>query len=785
MTAVHAFDHAEVVAGQGTVGLEIARQAPEAKLVVVPLGGGGLASGIGLAVAEWLPGRPRGRRAGGGVRALHRLARGPPADRRALGQHDLRRDRGQAAGRLHAAAGRALRGRGRHGLRRRGGRGDGDAARAHQAGGRGRGRGGRRGADAGARGGAGRRRGLRRALGRQRRRLAAVRVHPPGRDRRRPADGAVHGRARPPGRAGGAAAAWSPSTAATSSTSSTCATGSTCTCARPPSSWCSRRAARTPTRRSSTRPGPRASDAVERERPSGEALALGRQPPGPAGARSARRSPRRSSSLSSISAAGAMPSTWAGRRAPAIATCTPGCASTHATASCGERVPALLGELARARSTASRLRSQRLAREGLVAAPPVVLGERRRVEPAAQQPVGERPVDEHADVLLAAPGQHVLLDGAVEQVVGRLVGLDLDRARQLLHLAGLKFDTPTWRILPSSTSCFERGAGLLERRRRGRASAPGRGRSPRRPGARGSPRPPRAGTRGSRRAPRRRPPGAGRPWWRRSRRRGGCRPRAPRPAAASDSPKPYAWAVSKKVTPSSSAVAHGGDRLVALDRAPVAAELPGAEADARDLQPALAQLDVFHLVCLPAMSRSSPCGLSCGADADRSRSGRGARRRGAGGGAREHADQPRPAAPAQPRRGARGRGRGTRGGRRARHDRRRGRPGAHRTGRAPGWRRSRRRRRGQVRRARPRAGGRARRGRGDHRGRDGASGGARRDRAVRHRRARRGAPRRARDVGRVGRPGRRSRGSGSPSSAPGSSRSWTWPRRSSAWRPWE
>jgi threonine dehydratase len=56
LTAVHAFDHAEVVAGQGTVGLEIARQAPDVKLVVVPLGGGGLASGIAIAVAEWLPG---------------------------------------------------------------------------------------------------------------------------------------------------------------------------------------------------------------------------------------------------------------------------------------------------------------------------------------------------------------------------------------------------------------------------------------------------------------------------------------------------------------------------------------------------------------------------------------------------------------------------------------------------------------------------------------------------------------------------------------------------------
>jgi threonine dehydratase len=55
MTVVHAFDTPDVVAGQGTVGLEISRQAPDVRLVVVPLGGGGLASGIGGAVAEWLP----------------------------------------------------------------------------------------------------------------------------------------------------------------------------------------------------------------------------------------------------------------------------------------------------------------------------------------------------------------------------------------------------------------------------------------------------------------------------------------------------------------------------------------------------------------------------------------------------------------------------------------------------------------------------------------------------------------------------------------------------------
>jgi threonine dehydratase len=55
LTPVHAFDSARVVAGQGTVGLELARQASDVRLVVVPLGGGGLASGVALAVSELLP----------------------------------------------------------------------------------------------------------------------------------------------------------------------------------------------------------------------------------------------------------------------------------------------------------------------------------------------------------------------------------------------------------------------------------------------------------------------------------------------------------------------------------------------------------------------------------------------------------------------------------------------------------------------------------------------------------------------------------------------------------
>ncbi|HYP47035.1 MAG TPA: threonine ammonia-lyase [Thermoleophilaceae bacterium] len=55
MTMVPAFDAAEIVAGQGTAGLELSRQGPEVRVVVVPLGGGGLASGIAIAVASCLP----------------------------------------------------------------------------------------------------------------------------------------------------------------------------------------------------------------------------------------------------------------------------------------------------------------------------------------------------------------------------------------------------------------------------------------------------------------------------------------------------------------------------------------------------------------------------------------------------------------------------------------------------------------------------------------------------------------------------------------------------------
>jgi len=52
---VHPFDDEQVIAGQGTLGLEILEQAPEAEILVVPIGGGGLISGIAAAVKETRP----------------------------------------------------------------------------------------------------------------------------------------------------------------------------------------------------------------------------------------------------------------------------------------------------------------------------------------------------------------------------------------------------------------------------------------------------------------------------------------------------------------------------------------------------------------------------------------------------------------------------------------------------------------------------------------------------------------------------------------------------------
>lgn len=54
-TFVHPFDDENVIAGQGTIGLEIANELPEADAVIVPIGGGGLISGVAYALKSIRP----------------------------------------------------------------------------------------------------------------------------------------------------------------------------------------------------------------------------------------------------------------------------------------------------------------------------------------------------------------------------------------------------------------------------------------------------------------------------------------------------------------------------------------------------------------------------------------------------------------------------------------------------------------------------------------------------------------------------------------------------------
>lgn len=55
MVFIHPFDDEDVIAGQGTIGLEILRQLPDAEAVFVPVGGGGLVSGVAYAVKALRP----------------------------------------------------------------------------------------------------------------------------------------------------------------------------------------------------------------------------------------------------------------------------------------------------------------------------------------------------------------------------------------------------------------------------------------------------------------------------------------------------------------------------------------------------------------------------------------------------------------------------------------------------------------------------------------------------------------------------------------------------------
>ena len=55
MTFIHPYDDEQVIAGQGTIGLEILDQLPDVDAVVVPVGGGGLISGVAFAIKSLRP----------------------------------------------------------------------------------------------------------------------------------------------------------------------------------------------------------------------------------------------------------------------------------------------------------------------------------------------------------------------------------------------------------------------------------------------------------------------------------------------------------------------------------------------------------------------------------------------------------------------------------------------------------------------------------------------------------------------------------------------------------
>ena len=108
MAFVHPFEDRDVIAGQGTLGLELLEQVPHLARVIVPVGGGGLISGIAIAVKS-----ARKEIEVAGVQVASCAPMPALACRRAtgaghLGADDRRRDRGQAPGRAHVVADRPL-----------------------------------------------------------------------------------------------------------------------------------------------------------------------------------------------------------------------------------------------------------------------------------------------------------------------------------------------------------------------------------------------------------------------------------------------------------------------------------------------------------------------------------------------------------------------------------------------------------------------------------------------------------------------------------------------------
>ena len=223
---VHPFDDPDVVAGQGTLGLELLEEVPDLARVVIPVGGGGLCSGVAIAVKS---ARPEVEVIGVQVAdtsltiadgiavkapgELTRLLLDQWVDDMAIVGED---ETAEAMVLLMERCKLVVEGAGAVGVAALLGGQVACAPKGHD------GRG---------------------AVGRQRRPGAAGLDRPPPRDRGRPPARAADPRRRPPGRAGGAAGLRR-GDGGEHRPRLHHREGWTCTCARPAWSWCSRRGAR-------------------------------------------------------------------------------------------------------------------------------------------------------------------------------------------------------------------------------------------------------------------------------------------------------------------------------------------------------------------------------------------------------------------------------------------------------------------------------------------------------------------------------------------------------------
>ena len=121
LTMVPPFDDARIIAGQGTVGLELLEQMPDVTTVYVPMGGGGLASGVAEAIKASAPHvRVVGVEPAGAPKMTESLAAGHPVtlahvgvDRRWPACRAARRPDVRARARAHRRSGARQRGRDR------------------------------------------------------------------------------------------------------------------------------------------------------------------------------------------------------------------------------------------------------------------------------------------------------------------------------------------------------------------------------------------------------------------------------------------------------------------------------------------------------------------------------------------------------------------------------------------------------------------------------------------------------------------------------------------------